>query len=126
MSKGKVRKQKEYSQFGFKVTTVDGVERPQCILCDVVFCNFNLKPSNLSKHLKNKHRGVEAGYNAETLKTKRAHYDQNMTLQKMGFTSVEKPHLFASNKITYSIAKAMKPHTLVEEVIKPLSLTWRT
>ena len=68
----------EYSQFGFTATTVDGIERPQCILC-YVFCNSNQKPSKLTEHFKNKHGGVEAGYNAETLKTKRARYNQNGT-----------------------------------------------
>ena len=36
----------------------------------------------------------------------------------MGFTSVKKPHLFALYKVAYRIAKAMKPHTLAEEVTK--------
>ena len=60
MSKGKVRKWQEYSQFGFTATTVDGVERLQCILYDVVFCNSSLKLSKLSEHYKNKHREIEA------------------------------------------------------------------
>ena len=71
MSKGKISKwKKEYSQFGFTTTTVDGVQRAQCILRDVAFCNSNLKPSKLSQHFKKKHGGIEAGYNAETLKNK--------------------------------------------------------
>ena len=37
----------------------------------------------------------------------------------MGFTSVEKPHLLASYKVAYHIAKEIKPHTLVKEVVKP-------
>ena len=53
MSKVKVRKWKEeYSKFGFTATTVNGVEKLQCILCDVVFCNANLKPSKLSEHFR--------------------------------------------------------------------------
>ena len=77
MSKIEVRKWKEeYSKFGFTATTVDGVEKPQCILCDVVFCNANLKPSKLSEHFRNKHGGVKAGHDAETLKTKRARYEK--------------------------------------------------
>ena len=121
MSKGKVRKWKEkFTQFGFTAThIVDLVKRPQCILCDVVFCNSNLKPSKLSKHFKNKHGVVEAGYNAETLKTERAHYNRKGTLPKMEFTSVEKPRFRASNKVAYRIAKAIKPHTLSEKIIKP-------
>ena len=84
-----------------------------------MFCNANLKPSKLSEHFRNKHRGVEAGYDAETLKTKRARYEKIGTLPKMEFTSVEKPHLLASYKVAYRIAKEMKPHTLAEEVVKP-------
>ena len=86
---------------------------------DVVFCNSNLKPSKLSEYFKNEHGVVEAGYIAETLKTKRARYERNGMLPKMRFTSGEKPHLLASYKVAYRIAKAMKPHTLAEEVAKP-------
>ena len=120
MSKIKVKKWKEeYSKFGFTATTVDGVEKPQCILCDVVFCNANLKPSKLSEHFRNKHGGVAAGYDVVTLKKKRALYEKSGALSKMGFTSVKKPRLLASYKVAYRIAKEMKPHTLAEEVIKP-------
>ena len=92
------------------------------LLCDVVFCNANLKPSKLSEHFRNKHGGVEAGYDAETLKTKRARYEKSGTLPKMGFASVEKPHFLASYKVVYRIAKAMKPQTLAEEVVKPCAI----
>ena len=83
-----------------------------------MFCNANPKLSKLSEHFRNKHGELEAGYDAETLKTKRARYEQSGTLPKMGFTSVEKPHLLASYKVAYSIAKVIKPHTFVEKVIK--------
>ena len=109
----------EYSQFGFRATTVDIVERPQGILCNVIFCNSNPKPSKLSKHFKNKHGGVEAGCNAEIVKTKQACYEQNGTLPEVGFTSVEKPHLLALYKVAYRIAKARNPHSLAKKVIKP-------
>ena len=67
MSKGKVSKwNEEYSEFGFTATTVDGVERLQCILAMLCFFNSNLKPSKLNEYFKNKRGGVEAGYNAET------------------------------------------------------------
>ena len=66
-----------------------------------------------------KHGVVEDGYDAETLKTKRAPYEKSGTLLKMGFTSVEKPHLLASYKVAYRIAKEMKPHTFAKEVVKP-------
>ena len=37
----------------------------------------------------------------------------------MGCTSVERPRLLASYKVAYRIGKAMKPHTLAEEIVKP-------
>ena len=37
----------------------------------------------------------------------------------MRFASVDKPHFLTSYKVAYRIAKAMKPHTLAKEVIKP-------
>ena len=37
----------------------------------------------------------------------------------MVFTGVEKPHLLASYKVAYRIAKAVKPLLLAKEVIKP-------
>ena len=82
-----------------------------------MFCNSNLKPSKL--HFKNKHGGVEAGYNVETLKTKQACYNRNGMLLKMRFTSIEKPDLLGLYKVAYHIAKIMKPHMLAKEVIKP-------
>ena len=52
MSKLKVRKWDEtYSDFGFTVTVVDGVERRQCILCSKVFSSSRLKPSKLHKNI---------------------------------------------------------------------------
>jgi len=66
MSKSKVRKwNEEYSLFGF-LNTVDGVDRPKCILFDVIFSNYNLKPSKLRKDFKCKHGDVESGLDAET------------------------------------------------------------
>ena len=120
MSKIKVRKWKEeYSKFGFTATTVDEVEKPQCILCDVVFCNAYLKPLKFSEHFRNKHGGVEVGYDAETLETKRARFEKSGTFPKIGFTNVEKPHFLTFYRVAYHIAKAMKPHTFAKEVVKP-------
>ena len=48
--------------FGFTCTTGnDGLQKPQCILCSVVFSNSNLKPSKLHEHFKNKHGGADVG-----------------------------------------------------------------
>ena len=63
------------------VTVVDGVERPQCILCSKVFSNFSLKPSKLQEHFINKHGGKESeGQDPETLKKKKAGFDNKGAL----------------------------------------------
>ena len=53
----KRKRREEYTRFGFTMTKgSDGEERPQCILCCVVFCNANIKPSRLKEHFNNKHK----------------------------------------------------------------------
>ena len=74
-----------YVRYGFTCTTEkDGTQRPQCVLCNVVFSNANLKPSKLDEHFKNLHGGLEAGYDVESLKVKRARFDSAGTLSACG------------------------------------------
>ena len=73
MAKSSVAKKRkckeEYTHFGFTMTkSSDGDERPQCILCNVLFCNANMKPSRLKEHFNNKHEGVKPGQDLESLK----------------------------------------------------------
>ena len=45
-----------YVGFGFTcVTERDGTERPQCMTCDLLMSNKNLKPLGLREHFKSKH-----------------------------------------------------------------------
>ena len=109
----------EYTHFGFTMTkSSDGDERPQCILCNVLFCNANMKPSRLKEHFNNKHGGVKPGQDSESLKIKRVCFDSSGTLPKMGFVLADKPLLLASYKVAYEIAKNKKQHTIAEKLIK--------
>ena len=92
----------------------EGDERPQCILCNVVFRNANMKPSRLKEHFNHKHGGV--GQDSESLKIKRARFDSMGTLEKWGFVSAEKPLLLACNKVGYEISK-QKKHTQLLKVL---------
>ena len=113
----------EYTKFGFTVTMgSEGDERPQCILCNVIFCNANMKPSRLKEHFNHKHGGAKAGLDSESLKIKRARFDSMETLEKWGFVRAEKPLLLGSYKVAYEIAKQEKPHTIAESLIKPCAL----
>ncbi|XP_051784720.1 protein ZBED8-like [Erpetoichthys calabaricus] len=114
-SREKIRKWKEdYTEYGFTKTIIDGVDRLQCVLCNAIFSNSNLKPSKLGEHGGNT-REVN---DLNSLKAKRACYDIKGTLLKLGFTPVDKPLLLASFKVAYEVAKMKKPHTVLETLIK--------
>ncbi|CAM1324282.1 ZBED8 (predicted) [Pycnogonum litorale] len=114
----------DYVRFGFTCTgKPEDLQKPQCMLCDTVFSNANLKPSKLQEHFNNRHGGADlAGHDVESLKVKRARFDSRKTLPKLGFVSVDKPLLMASYQVAYKVAKSKKPHTIAEELIKPCAL----
>ena len=112
---------------GFTCTENDELQKPQCILCNAVFSNANMKPSKLQEHFSNKHggSGVES-HDFESLKTKRARFQSRGTLPRLGFVSVDKSLLLASYQVAYKVAKSKKPHTIAEELIKPYALEMAT
>ena len=59
-----------YVQFGFTCTeTIEGLQKPQCMFCLIVFSNINFKPSKLQEHFKNGHGGANvSGHDVESLK----------------------------------------------------------
>uniref|UniRef100_UPI00358EA82C protein FAM200C-like n=1 Tax=Myxine glutinosa TaxID=7769 RepID=UPI00358EA82C len=118
----------DYVRFGFTcITGNDGLQKPQCTLCSVVFSNSNLKPSKLQEHFKNKPGGAEVeGHHVGSLKIKRTRFDSVGTLPKLGFVSVEKTLLLASYQVAYAVAKSKKPHTIAEDLIKPCALEMAT
>ncbi|XP_059097468.1 protein FAM200C-like [Tigriopus californicus] len=108
--------------FGFTcLTERDGIDRPQCMLCNLVMSNGNLKPSGLKEHLESKHKD-HVGTSIEAFKLKRVRYDQKATLSSYGFSAPRKPLLEASYKVSYMIAREKKPHTIGETLVKPCAL----
>ena len=100
----------------------DGEEKPLWILCSVVLCNANMKPSRLKEQFDNKHERVKPGQGSASLKNKRVCFDSSGTLQKMGFVSADKPLILASCKVACKIAKNKKTHTIAENAIKPCAV----
>jgi len=45
----------EYIKFGFTSLLSNGVEKPQCVLCNVVLSAESMKPSKLKRYLETKH-----------------------------------------------------------------------
>ncbi|XP_013783286.1 protein ZBED8-like [Limulus polyphemus] len=110
-----------YVQYGFDFIVVDGVEKPQCLLCSKVFENGSLKPSILKQHLEATHP-AHASYDCATFEANRVRFRSAGTLPKLGFVSEKKPMLAASYLVAMRIAKAKKPHDIANKLIKPCAL----
>lgn len=113
----------DYMKFGFTTIIVNGVDKPQCVLCGVVLSVESMKPSKLKRHLDTKHaehstkdvdffRRHEAGL-------KRQRFDATGTgsIQQQNTAVVQ-----ASYETALEIAKNKKPHTIGETLIKPSML----
>ncbi|XP_013781361.1 protein ZBED8-like [Limulus polyphemus] len=110
-----------YVQYGFDFIVVDGVEKPQCLLCSKVLGNGSLKPSILKQHLEATHP-AHASDDRATFEAKRARFRAAGTLPKLGFVSEKKPMLAASYHVAMRIVKSKKPHDIAKKLIKPCAL----
>jgi len=45
----------EYLKFGFTSIVCNGIEKPQCVLCNMVLSAESMKPSKLKRHLLTTH-----------------------------------------------------------------------
>lgn len=117
-----VKKRKWYDShvaFGVAyVTEQDEPERPNCMICNLVMSNRNLKPPGLREHLENKHRS-HVGTSIHAFNLRRVRYDQKPSLSSHGFTAPGKPLQEASYKATSKIAKEKKPHSIGDTLVKP-------
>ena len=66
----------------------DGEEKPQCLLCSIVLCNANIKPSRLQEKFDNRHGRVKSGQDSESLKNKRVRFDSSETSKDEICTSI--------------------------------------
>lgn len=112
----------DYVQFGFTCTKQDGTDKPQCMLCNIVMCNANLKPANLCKHIESQHGATHGHTSIDQFKIKRIRFDGKATLPARGFVPIDKPLLEASYRVAYRIAKNKKTHTIGEDLIKPCAM----
>ena len=105
-----------YVQYGFTSIVVEDQIKPQCFLCSKVLCNANMKPSRLKSHMNSLHPDKKAMDLSDLLELKK-----EFEKKRIGDTRDDLPskYLEASFKISYSIAKSLKPHTIGESLIKP-------
>ena len=113
----------DYVKLGFTcLTETDGTERPQGMLCSKILSNANLNPLRLKEHFDNRHGGAKSGNDLNTLKIARTRFNQSGTLEKHGFSSIDKPLLHASYKVALLCARKNKPHTVAEELMKSCAM----
>ena len=89
------------------------------MLCETFLSNTNSKPSMVQEHCHNQYGGADfADHDEKSLRAKRAHYDSQTTLPKLGYVSVNKPLPMASYQVAFKVAKSKKCHSIAEELIK--------
>ena len=118
----KKRKYSEtYLKYGFTTLVSNGIEKPQCVLCNVILSVESMKPSKLIRHLKTKHsehaeKDLEFFRRRET-SLKRQRLDPTGNYQQQSTAVVE-----ASYVVALEVAKQKKSHTIAETLIKPCML----
>ncbi|XP_031336653.1 SCAN domain-containing protein 3-like [Photinus pyralis] len=107
-----------YLKFGFCAIVNNGIEKPQCVLCNAVLSAESMKPSKLKRHLETKH----PEHVTKDLDFFKRH-ESNLKRQKLdlsgSFQQQNQANVQASYEIALEVAKNKKPHTIAESLIKP-------
>ncbi|KAF6112404.1 zinc finger MYM-type containing 6 [Phyllostomus discolor] len=109
----------EYLKVGFLIYPGSKASPPrsQCVICGEILSAENMKPANLSHHLKTKHSELE-NKPVDFFEQKSLEMDcQNSSFKKC--LLVEKSLVKASYLIAFQIAASKKPFSTAEELIKP-------
>ncbi|KAJ1186107.1 hypothetical protein NDU88_002891 [Pleurodeles waltl] len=122
LSKKKMKCRKydvEYLSMGCICSGSEHEQQPQCMLCYEILSNEAMKPSKLRRHLETRHKEHATKY-TEFLKNKEQELRQSRKIIKKTATgSFKKNALKASYEVLMLIAKAGKPHSIVDELIVP-------
>ncbi|XP_012385999.1 zinc finger MYM-type protein 6 isoform X2 [Dasypus novemcinctus] len=109
----------EYLKVCFIICPVskESSPRPQCVICGDILPSENMKPADLSHHLKTAHSELE-NKPVDFFEQKSLEMEcQNSSLKKC--LLVEKSLVKASYLIAFQIAASKKPFYCAEELIKP-------
>lgn len=110
----------DFLQYGFTSIITAGIEKPQCVVCCEVLSAKCMKLNKLKCHFDSKYlsfAGKNTSYfrsNADRLKKARL----DTKYRKENITAIE-----ASYLVALRIARAMKPHTIAEDLLLPAAKT---
>lgn len=117
----KIRKYNEdYITLGFPYTGNANFPQPQCVICAQVLSNNSLKPSLLGRHLETKHANLKN--KPREFLERHLRLLSNTKKCLIAPDAVNKAGVEASYMVSYRVAKAGKPHTIVEELIVPAAM----
>ena len=106
----------DYLKYGFTCMNTSTEQKPQCILCGVVLSNESMKPAKLERHLNTCHPADKSRplvyFEQKALQFKKMKLANNCMLQPTQ-TAVS-----LSYEISQMIAKAKKPHSIGETLLK--------
>lgn len=108
----------DFLQYGFTSIVTAGIEKPQCVICNEVLSAESMKPNKLKRHFDSKHPSF-AGKDTEYFRSKadgvrKARLDTGGKYHQQNVAAVE-----ASYLVALRIARAMKPHTIAEDLLLP-------
>ncbi|KAF2358342.1 protein of unknown function DUF4371 [Trinorchestia longiramus] len=123
MSGAKKRKYSdEYIKYGFTVIKRNRFHLPQCVICHTVLSNDALRPGRLERHLSTNHKALKE--KPKELFTSKLYELNRMKLNSSSVFHQETWKLVqASYELSLLIAKAKKPHSVGETLVKPCLLS---
>lgn len=119
MSKRKYKS--EYLKFGFGSVVNKNIDQPQCLLCLKVYANESMKPKIMETHL-NKEHPEHAEKPLDFFIAKESSAKKRKIDQHRSFGSAERKRTEFSYDVSLMLAQLKKPHTLAEELVKPILL----
>uniref|UniRef100_A0A3P9L4Q1 DUF4371 domain-containing protein n=1 Tax=Oryzias latipes TaxID=8090 RepID=A0A3P9L4Q1_ORYLA len=110
----------DYIQFGFFGTGEEEDPKPHCVLCYETLANEAMKPAKLKRHLETKHKEYQ-GKHIGFFERKRDELKKHMMKETSQFfpPGENAKATEASYKVPLLIAKAGKPHSIGENLVKP-------
>jgi len=106
-----------YVHFGFTcIGKTEDLQKPQCMLCEPVFSNADLKHSKLEEHFNNRHGGPSL-VRQKSLRDRTAGFGSLPILSKLDLVSLDKPQLMASYQGPFEVVRSENPPTTAENLL---------
>ncbi|BFZ03436.1 hypothetical protein BsWGS_06475 [Bradybaena similaris] len=110
----------DFLQYGFTSIITAGIVKPQCVICCEVLSAESMKPNKLKRHFDSKHPSFTGNdtnnFRSKADRLKNARLDTGGKYHKQNVSAVEASFSYL---VALRIARAMKPHTIAEDLLLP-------